>query len=168
MSVEVRAERPGDYAAVFEVHRLAFGQEDEARLVDALRAGGHARLSLVAEDGGRVIGHILFSDLPIETPQGAVAALALAPLAVVPSRQRQGVGSLLVREGLRACAQQGHRIVVVLGHRDYYPRFGFSAALARPLKAPFSGEHWMAAELVPGALAGVAGEVRYPPPFGLG
>jgi putative acetyltransferase len=94
--------------------------------------------------------------------------LALAPLAVLPARQRQGVGSLLVREGLRASAAQGHRVVVVLGHPGYYPRFGFSAALARPLKAPFSGEHWMAAELVSGALAGVAGEVRYPPPFGLG
>lgn len=168
MSVEVRVERHGDQAAVHEVHRLAFGQEDEARLVDALRAGGHARLSLVAEDDGRVIGHVLFGDLPIETPRGTVSALALAPLAVLPSRQRQGVGSLLVREGLRDCAERGHRIVVVLGHAGYYPRFGFSAELARPLKAPFSGEHWMAAELVPGALAGVAGEVRYPPPFGLG
>jgi putative acetyltransferase len=94
--------------------------------------------------------------------------LALAPLAVTPARQRQGIGSQLVREGLRACAAAGHRIVVVLGHPAYYPRFGFSAALARPLKAPFSGESFMAAELVPGALPGVAGEVRYPPPFGLG
>jgi putative acetyltransferase len=168
MSVEVRGERPGDHAAIHEVNRLAFGGDDEARLVDALRAGGHVRLSLVAEDAGRVVGHVLFSDLPIESRQGTVPALALAPLAVLPARQRQGVGSLLVREGLRACARQGHRIVVVLGHPGYYPRFGFSAALARPLKSPFSGEAWMALELVPGALAGVAGEVRYPPPFGLG
>lgn len=157
-----------DWEGIREAHRQAFGREDEARLVDALRDGGHVRLSLVAEEGGRVIGHVLFSDLPIETPQGTVSALALAPLAVLPARQRQGVGSLLVREGLRACAGRGHRIVVVLGHPGYYPRFGFSAELARPLKAPFSGEHWMAAELVPGALAGVAGQVRYPPPFGLG
>jgi putative acetyltransferase len=168
LSVTVREEAPEDWGAIRAVHRQAFGSEDEARLVDALRAGGHVRLSLVAEDGGRVIGHVLFSDLPVQTPQGTVAALALAPLAVVPPRQRQGVGSLLVRAGLRACAERGHRIVVVLGHSGYYPRFGFSAALARPLKAPFSGEHWMAAELVPGALAGVSGEVRYSPPFGLG
>jgi putative acetyltransferase len=168
MGVEVRLERPGDHAAVREVNRLAFGRDEEALLVDALRAGGHVRLSLVAEDGGQVVGHVLFSDLPILTRQGTVHALALAPLAVTPARQRQGIGSLLVREGLRACAAAGQRIVVVLGHPAYYPRFGFSAALARPLKAPFSGDAFMAVELVPGALRGVAGEVRYPPPFGLG
>jgi putative acetyltransferase len=164
---QVRPERVGDVEAIREVHRLAFGGDEESRLVDALRAGGHVRLSLVAEDEGQLVGHILFSDLPILTPAGSVPALALAPLAVVPTRQRQGIGSLLIRECLRNCAEQGHRIVVVLGHRDYYPRFGFSAALARPLKAPFSGESFMALELVRGALDGVAGEVRYAPPFGL-
>lgn len=94
-------------------------------------------------------------------------ALALAPVAVLPERQRQGIGSRLIREGLRACAEAGHRITVVLGHADYYPRFGFSAPLAEPLQAPFSGPSFMALELVPGALADVTGEVRYPPPFGL-
>jgi putative acetyltransferase len=98
MGVEVRAERPGDQGAIHEVHRLAFGQEEEARLVDALRERGHARLSLVAVDGGPIVGHVLFSDLPIKTSEGTVPALALAPLAVIPSRQHQGVGSLLVRE----------------------------------------------------------------------
>ena len=135
--------------------------------MDALRDGGYARLSLVAEEGGRVVGHVLFSDLPIVTQAGTLHALALAPVAVLPSRQRQGVGSLLVREGLRLCAEQGHRVVVVLGHPDYYPRFGFSARRAGRLKAPFSGAAFMALELVPGALAGVTGEVRYPPPFGV-
>jgi putative acetyltransferase len=163
--MQVRPEQASDLEAIREVNRLAFGQQDEGRLVDALRDGGYARLSLVAEDGGRVIGHLLFSDLPIRTEGGTVGALALAPLAVIPSRQRQGVGTLLVREGLRACAEAGHRVVVVLGHPDYYPRFGFSAELAERLKAPFSGPAFMALELVPGALAGVAGEVRYPPPF---
>jgi putative acetyltransferase len=167
MASQVRPERPGDAEAIRHVHRLAFGQEDEGRLVDGLRAGGHVRLSLIAEEEGQIIGHILFSDLPILTTAGTVPALALAPLAVVPAWQRHGIGSLLIREGLRTCAEQGHRIVVVLGHRDYYPRFGFSAALARPLKAPFAGESFMALELVKRALDGVAGEVRYAPPFGL-
>jgi predicted N-acetyltransferase YhbS/ubiquinone/menaquinone biosynthesis C-methylase UbiE len=167
MDVSVRLENAGDLEAVREVNRLAFGREDEARLVDALRAGGFARLSLVAEEGGRVVGHLLFSDLPIATHQGTVDGLALAPLAVIPARQGQGIGKLLVREGLRLCAERGHRIVVVLGHPSYYPRFGFSARLAEPLKAPFAGESFMALELVPGALQGVAGAVRYPPPFGL-
>jgi len=168
VSVKIRPEHPGDLEAIREVNRLAFGQEDEGRLVDALRAGGYARLSLVAEEGGRVIGHVLFSDLPIRTERGTVGALALAPLAVVPARQKQGVGTLLVREGLRACAEAGHRIVVVVGHPDYYPRFGFSPELTARLKAPFSGPAFMALELVPGALEGVVGEVRYPPPFQVG
>jgi putative acetyltransferase len=167
MNVQVRAEQPRDLEGIREVNRLAFGQEDEARLVDTLRAGGYVKLSLVAVEGERVVGHILFSDLPILTPQGTLSSLALAPMAVLPARQRQGIGSRLVREGLRACAEAGHRIVVVLGHPDYYPRFGFSARLAERLQAPFSGAAFMALELVPGALANVTGEVRYPPPFGL-
>jgi putative acetyltransferase len=117
----------------------------------------------VAEEGKEIVGHILFSDLPI----GTLHALALAPVAVLPGRQRQGIGSRLVQEGLRRCVEAGHRVVVVLGHADYYPRFGFSARLAEQLQAPFSGPSFMALELVPGALAGVAGQVRYPPPFGL-
>ncbi len=164
---EVRLERPEDMEAIREVNRLAFGGEDEALLVDALRDGGCSRLSLVAEKDGKVVGHILFSDLPIVTQSGTLAALALAPMAVLPGHQRQGIGSFLVREGLRACAEAGHRIVVVLGHPDYYPRFGFSPQMAERLKAPFSGPAFMALELVPGALAGVTGEVVYPPLFGL-
>jgi putative acetyltransferase len=167
MSVIVRAETPQDLEAIREVNRQAFGQEDEARIVDALRDGGHARLSLVAEEGGQVVGHILFSDLSIVTQAGTLHALALAPMAVLPARQRQGIGSGLVREGLRACAEAGHRVVVVVGHPDYYPRFGFSAQLAEQLNSPFTGPAFMALELVPAALANVTGEVRYPPPFGL-
>ena len=162
----IRPEAAGDLAAIGEVHRLAFGREDEGRLVDALRADGLARVSLVAEEAGRVVGHVLFSALPIVTPGGTVEALALAPLAVVPSRQSRRIGSALVQEGLRACRDRGHRVVIVLGHPGFYPRFGFSAELAGRLTSPFSGPAFMALELAPGALEGVRGEVRYPPPFG--
>jgi putative acetyltransferase len=163
--MEIRPERIDDRAAVREVNRLAFGRKEEERLVDALRAGGYARLSLVAEDEERIVGHIMFSELPIVTQRGEIDALALAPMAVIPHRERQGIGSMLVREGLRACADRGHRIVIVLGHPGYYSRFGFSAKLAKRLAAPYSGDAFMALELLPGTLEDVAGEVKYPPPF---
>jgi putative acetyltransferase len=165
MAVVIRLERRGDEDAVRAVHRLAFGRDDEGRLVDALRAGGFDRVALVAEEEGRIVGHVLFSALPIVTPSAAIDALALAPLAVVPDRQRVGIGSALVRDGLRAARDDGHRIAIVLGHPDYYPRFGFSAARAERLASPYAGPAFMALELVPGALDGVVGEVRYPPPF---
>jgi putative acetyltransferase len=161
----IRPEAPADHDAIRKVNRLAFGQKDEAKLVDALRDGGYARLSLVAEDEDRIIGHILFSDLPIHMPDGVVDGLALAPMAVIPSHQRQGIGTALVRRGLRLCKEQGHKIVMVVGHIGYYPRFGFSAKLAEPLACPYSGPALMALELLPGALNGVVGELRYPPPF---
>src|SRR5262245_10322368 len=165
----LRPETSADHEAIRHVNRLAFGQDDEARLVDALRDGGYVRVSLVAERAGQVVGHVLFSDLPILTGDGTVSALALAPMAVLHEFQRQGVGSALVQKGLEVCRKGGHHIVVVLGHPDFYPRFGFSARLAQPLSSPFGGrEAWMALELVPGALGSVAGWVRYPPPFGAG
>lgn len=168
MTPTIRLETPADRDAVFQVNRAAFGQDDEAVLVDALRAGGYGRMALVAEVGGEIVGHIFFSDLPIQTEQGTASALSLAPMAVAPAYQRRGIGSALVRAGLDACRTAGHRIVVVLGHADFYPRFGFSAKLAEPLSSPFSGRaSWMAAELVPGALAGVSGGVQYAPPFGI-
>jgi putative acetyltransferase len=166
MNLNIRAETAADLDAIRHVHRLAFGQEDEARLANALRDGRYLRVSLVAGQAGQVVGHILFSDLPIITDAGIVPALALAPLAVLPGFQKQGIGSALVRSGLEVCRRQGHRIVVVLGHPHFYPRFGFSSKLAAQLESPYAGrESFMAAELVPGALDGVTGRVQYPPPF---
>jgi len=165
MNLTIRAETAADHAAIAKVNRLAFGGDGEAKLVAALRNGGYVRLSLVAEAEGEIVGHILFSRLPIITSSGVVEALALAPMAVRPEHQRQGIGTRLIQEGLKHCAVAGHRIVVVLGHPEFYRRFGFSATSAKPLAAPFSGEPWMALELVPGALAGVVGRVEYPPPF---
>jgi putative acetyltransferase len=166
-AVAVRLEESRDIDAIRAVNRLAFGQEDEAALVDALRDGGYVRASLVAEVEGRVIGHILFSDLPIITEADTVPALALAPMAVLPEFQHLGVGSELVKRGLNVCRERGHRIVVVLGHPQFYPRFGFSPALGAQLTSPFpGGEAFMALALVSGALDGVEGRVEYPSPFG--
>jgi putative acetyltransferase len=165
MNWEIRAEKPGDVPAVREVNRLAFGREDEAKLVDDLRNGTYARISLVARREDKIVGHVMFSALSLETEYGSLEALALAPVAVVPEAQGQGVGSALIQEGLRRCAGLGHSIAIVLGEPDYYSRFGFSSTLARKLRSRYSGEAFMALELTPQALNGVEGDVRYSPPF---
>jgi putative acetyltransferase len=151
---------------VREVIRLAFGHDDEALLVDALRAEGAVQSSFVAEIDGQVVGHVLFSELLIVGESATVPALALAPVAVLPGYQRLGIGTRLIRHALEACQKQGHRIVVVLGHPDFYPRFGFSSELAAGLDSAFSGKpSFMAMELAEGALVGVSGKVRYPAAF---
>jgi putative acetyltransferase len=177
LKVTIRKEEPKDFRSVRQVNCAAFETEAEAGLVDALRDGGFVELSLVADCDGIIAGHILFSRLPIrldadgqpgDAAHGTtVAALSLAPMAVRPAFQRQGIGSQLVDAGLTTAREQGHCIVVVLGHPEYYPRFGFSAELAKQLHSPFSGDAWMAIELTPGALDGISGQVEYAPPFGI-
>lgn len=163
----IRAERADDYFAIRHVNEAAFGGPDEARLVEALRADGAVLVSLVADVDGLTAGHILFSRMSIETPGQTVEAVALAPLAVLPASQRQGIGGNLIRHGLQALRGTGERIVIVVGHAAYYPRFGFSTEKARPLESPFDSEAFMALELSPGALDGVQGRVRYARAFGL-
>ena len=163
--MHVRLETAGDIAAIREVNDQAFGGPVEGVLVDALRREGLVIASLVAEDNGVVIGHILFSRVFIHSDSAQVPAVALAPMAVVPARQRSGIGSTLVRAGLDRCRTLGEQIVLVVGHPTYYPRFGFSHALTRQLQCPYAGEAFMGLELHPGALAGICGSVRYPPPF---
>lgn len=160
--MQIRDALPADHPAIRAVVAVAFGQPDEARLVDRLRADGDALVELVAEADGAIVGHILFSPLGIGAGDGA----ALAPLAVAPAGQRRGVGGALVRAGLDRCRQLGVPAVVVLGHPDYYSRFGFDAALAASLAAPFSGPSLMAIELTPGALS-AGGALAYAPAFGL-
>lgn len=163
--VAIRAERPGDEAGIAEVSLLAFGEADEAELVELLRADGAVTLSLVAVENGRIVGHVMFCPLTVRTLFGPAAALALAPLAVLPSHQCRGIGTRLVRTGLEAVEAAGHRIVTVLGHPHFYARFGFTAEAAEPLYVPFPGPAWMALELAPGALAGIRGPVVYPEAF---
>ena len=159
-------ERPGAVAAIRAVELAAFGRPDEADLVEALRENGDAVLSVVAEDAGRSVGHVLFSRLTIHADDGTVVpALALAPMAVVPERQRQGVGSALLTEALRECRARGERIVIVVGHVEFYPRFGFSRERATRLDSEFQCDAFMALELEPGALNGLSGRVEYAAPF---
>lgn len=152
------------------MNKSAFdGSENEPRLVDAIRVTDSflPGLSLVAEENAQIIGHILFSRIWIETQDRRMPAVALAPVAVLPEHQNRGIGSALIRRGLEECRQLGEEIVIVLGHADYYPRFGFLPELAKGLRCPFGdpGEAWMAHELVPGALQGVQGDVVYPAAF---
>jgi putative acetyltransferase len=165
--VLVRDEQLHDREQVRTVNESAFGRPDEANLVDRLRAEGALLLSLVAEIESQIVGHIAFSRMTLETAHGPVAAVSLAPMAVLPDQQRRQIGSQLVRRGLAELRARGERIVIVLGHKEYYPRFGFSSEKARHLASPFPPEAFMALELTDGALEGIHGAVRYPAAFGL-
>src|SRR5512143_264498 len=124
----IRREEPQDIAAIRFVNEQAFGGSAEANAVDALRDRGAATLSLVAVSGDRVVGHLFFSPVTIESPDRSWPGLGLAPLAVLPDSQRHGIGTALMNTGLEECRQLGHERVIVLGHPDYYPRFGFERA----------------------------------------
>jgi putative acetyltransferase len=132
-----------------------------------LRKEGVVLLSLVAEIEREVVGHILFSRMSIEITQGRLPAVSLAPMAIRPSHQRRGIGGRLIRHGLRELRCSGERIVIVVGHKDYYPRFGFGFDTSRYLSSPFPAHALMAMELSEGSLVGVRGVLRYAAAFGL-
>ncbi|MBO0858340.1 MAG: N-acetyltransferase [Chloracidobacterium sp.] len=162
----VRPEKPEDILAIRVVNERAFGRSAEADLVDGLRRNGKAILSLVGEDEGRVAGHILFS--PALLLNGfELIGVGLAPLAVIPERQNQGIGTMLVKEGLMRLREEGRPFVVVLGHPHYYPRFGFVPASEFNIKSEYdvADEMFMAMELQEGALRDRTGIVRYQPEF---
>ena len=163
LPVSVRPERPDDAARIHAVQTAAFGQVDEADMVDALRAAATPTLSLVAESDGSVVGHILFSPVTIEGCPEAPAVAGLAPIGVDPAHQARGVGSALMRAGLRACAQHDWRAVFLLGDPGFYARYGFE--LAAPRGFHYESDRFdtgfQLLELEPGALSGCAGWVRY-------
>jgi putative acetyltransferase len=129
--VEVREESPGDVAPIRNVNKRAFGQDQEGNIVDALRSNGAARLSLVATLNGRVVGHIMYSPV---SANGEVTGAALGPMAVLPEHQRQGIGSRLIETGNRKLQDAGCPFIVVVGHANYYPRFGFRPASTHGIK----------------------------------
>ena len=164
----IRPERPQDKVAIFALNQQAFKRQEEGRLVDALRDQASPLVSLVAIADKAVIGHIMFSPVTVEHARRAPdLMMGLAPMAVLPRHQGKGVGSLLVRRGLDACRDVGCGAVVVLGHPSYYPRFGFVRASQFNLRCeyPVPEDVFMAIELMPCALDGCQGLVKYHPAF---
>lgn len=169
--LSIRQESHNDFKETFEVNLLAFGQDGEANLVDALRKNTEVfvpELSLVACIGRKIIGHILFTKINIKNPNGIFAeSLALAPMAVLPAFQKKGVGSKLVQKGFEIAKDLGFTSVIVLGHEHYYPKFGFEPAVQWNIKAPFDvpSNAFMAIELVKDGLKNISGMVIYPKEF---
>jgi putative acetyltransferase len=163
----IRPETHEDKAAIRHVNEAAFGGVVEADTVEKLRSRQAFTLSLVAICDDKVVGHILFSPITIESESRSFAAVGLGPMAILPSYQKTGIGSQLVRTGLEECKRLGHEIVIVLGHPDYYPRFGFVPASMYGIKWEHDApdEAFMILELRRGSLEGRHGTVRYQPEF---
>lgn len=147
----IRTEKENDRAVVYQINAAAFETRAEAELVEALRACVQPLIALVAEVDSAVVGHILFSPVSVSA-DSRLRMMGLAPMAVVPAHQRQGIGSALVRVGLERCRAMARSAVVVLGHPEYYPRFGFSPASRFGLRCEYNvpDEVFMAMELEPG------------------
>jgi putative acetyltransferase len=163
----IRAEEERDWAAVHAVNLSAFETPAEANLVDALRDQAQPLVSLIAEDNGGIVGHIMFSPVSL-SGHPALRIMGLAPMAIAPEHQRKGIGSALVRAGLDRCRQLGFGAVVVLGHSSYYPRFGFSSSARFGIGCEYEvpEEVFMVVELRAGFLDGVSGQVKYHSAFG--
>ncbi|MEZ5765436.1 MAG: N-acetyltransferase [Xanthobacteraceae bacterium] len=160
----VRPERPEDAPAIHALVADAFGQTPEADLVDRLRGEGDLVCSLVAEDGGALIGHVAFSRVWIAQGAPRLAGVSLAPVAVLPMHQRRGVGSALIRASHARLRDAGEGIVFVLGDPAYYQRFGFSRASAAGFDCIYQGEYFQALRLAPDAPS--SGKVTYAAAFG--
>jgi putative acetyltransferase len=160
----IRFEMPQDVPGIRAVVVAAFGQTGEANLVDGLRRSGALTLSAVAVGDNRIVGHVAFSPLTIGEKY---SALALAPVAVAPDCQRQGIGTALINWSLNECRRLGHSVIIVVGGPAYYRRFGFAPASPLDLECPFPApaEVFMLLELSAGAASGYKGTVRYHPEF---
>jgi putative acetyltransferase len=159
MMIEIREERPDDVEAIRDVNKRAFSQDQEGNIVDALRSNGGALLSLVATANGRVVGHIMYSPIAVSDAQGA----ALGPMAVLPEHQREGIGSKLIEAGTQKLNDAGYPFIIVLGHANYYPRFGFKPASSFGIKCEWEvpDDVFMLLVLDHEKMQGVSGLAKY-------
>jgi putative acetyltransferase len=166
MKIVIRAETESDYSKITEINDRAFKGNTEGKLIENLRKKKEyiAELSLVAEYNNQLVGHILFFPLFIIGENKRSLTLALAPMSVLPEYQNKGIGSKLIKEGLKIAKKLGFESVNVLGHPEYYPKFGFKKASTWNIKSPFDApdDAFMAIELVENALLNVSGMVEYP------
>jgi putative acetyltransferase len=161
--MSIRSEGPVDLRAIRAVHEASFPTEGEAQLVDALRAAGRLRVSLVAEEQGEIVGHVALSPVSV---LGATDGVGLAPVAVLPAFRRRGVADQLIRQGIADCKQQGCGFIVVLGEPDYYRRFGFKPARCWGLRDEYGGgDAFQVMELRTRAIPADGGDVQYAPEF---
>ena len=160
MLIEIREERPGDVAAIHDLNQRAFGQDQESNIVNALRSNGAALLSLVAALNDRVVGHILYSPLSVG---GEATGAALGPMAVLPEHQCQGIGSKLVEVGNRKLKDAGCPFIIVVGHANYYPRFGFRPTSAHGIRCEWEvpDDVFMLLVLDQAKMQGVCGLAKY-------
>jgi len=162
--ISIRRERPEDIGSIRAVNEAAFGEHTEADIVDALRHACPDLLPLVAESDGEIVGHILFSPVTIEDGSGSTQGMGLAPMAVMPNRQRQGIGAKLIEAGGEILGERGCPFVIVLGHPEFYPRFGFVPASRHGLRCKWEGvpdAAFMVLVLDEATMAGVRGVARY-------
>ena len=170
MEIEIRKETKNDFSDVYNLNEVAFEQDAESKLIGLLREREDfiPELSNVALIDNNIVGHILFTKIIISDNNGnEFDSLALAPMAVIPEFQGRGVGGKLIKNGLNTARSLGYKSVIVLGHKDYYPKFGFEMASKWNIKAPFNvpDEVFMAIELVENSLENVSGIVKYPKEF---
>ena len=159
----IRSERQEDREQIMHINRQAFQTEAEANLFDGLRESGASLISLVAEEEGEAVGHILFSPVALEGGSKNIPIAGLAPMAVLPEWQKRGVGTKLVEEGLRRCEEAEYAAVVVLGYPAYYSRFGFVPSSDYGIKSEYDvpEDVFMIKELKQGALSHCSGTVKY-------
>lgn len=161
--MNIREEQPSDIEKIWEVNSEAFETEAEAKLVNTLRISGCTYISLVAETETNIVGHILFTPVELSGDVNKLKIMGLAPMAVLSQYQNKGIGSKLVTAGLVLCKLKGYGAVVVLGHPNYYPRFGFVSSVEFGIKSEYEvpDDTFMILELVPNALKGHKGIIKY-------